>query len=89
MCVLVLLRSLYLVVLRGLGVLVDYGSFVFLLDDALNLNLLLRFGGLGGGLLCGDSSSDWDAMEIGCFWVSGVLVGGLSLCGSHWDCFSS
>ena len=83
LCALVLLRSLYLVVLRGLGVLVDHGSFVFLLNDALSLNLLLCFDGVSGGLFCGDSSSDWDAVEVGVFWVSGVLVGSLSLCGSH------
>ena len=67
MCVLVLLRSLYFIVLRDLRVLVDHGGFVLLLDGALSLSLFLSFGGLSDGLLCRDNSSDWDIMEVGGF----------------------
>jgi hypothetical protein len=32
---------------------------------------------------------DYDDVEVGGFHLGGGLIGGLSLCGSHCDCFSS
>ena len=46
-------------------------------------------GGLGEGLLWGDNNVDYDGVETGGFCLGGGLIGGLSLCGSHWDCFLS
>ena len=43
----------------------------------------------GRGLLWGNNGLNHDGMEVGGFRFSGGLVGGLSLCGSHWDCFLS
>jgi hypothetical protein len=54
------------------------------------LGILLRLGGLSEGMLSGDYNLlDGDVVEVGIFHLGGILVGGLSLCGSHWDCFSS
>ena len=40
-------------------------------------------------MLWGNNGLNHDGMEVGGFCFSGGLVGGLSLCGSHWDCFLS
>ena len=89
LCVFNFLRSMCFIIFNELCVFVDHGCFVLLLSGTLSLNLLVCPDGLGRGLLWGNNGLSHDGMEVGCFRVGGSLVGGLSLCGSHWDCFSS